>query len=149
MMSCHRPSSICRLTGGQQAFASAIVIADALIWEGADERVLSSVSQIGDFGQYLVRALIYRAVTELLTPRDPGPRDLTPWRQAIDLACRARSGRRVALLQVADQVIQHLGGTSLAQFARLRPVDAIEKGTLLGVGEGGALSALRELDGGN
>ena len=48
------------------AFASAIVIADALVWEGADESILGAVSHVPDFPQYLLRALIYRAVTARL-----------------------------------------------------------------------------------
>jgi Ser/Thr protein kinase RdoA (MazF antagonist) len=33
------------------AFASAIVVADALVWEGAEEGILDAVSQIADFDQ--------------------------------------------------------------------------------------------------
>ncbi len=47
-------------------FASAIVVADALAWEGADEGILDAVGHVEDFGQYLVRALIYRTVTDWL-----------------------------------------------------------------------------------
>jgi uncharacterized protein (TIGR02569 family) len=46
------------------AFAAAIVVADALCWEGADDQLLAAVSHIEDFGQYLSRALIYRLVTD-------------------------------------------------------------------------------------
>jgi hypothetical protein len=45
-------------------FADAIVVADALVWEGADESLLGAVGDIADFCQYLARALIYREVTE-------------------------------------------------------------------------------------
>jgi hypothetical protein len=41
------------------AFASAIVAGDALVWEHADASLADEVE-----GQYLVRALIYRAVTQ-------------------------------------------------------------------------------------
>jgi len=73
------------------AFASAIVVADALVWEGADARLLDAVSTIDHFGQYLIRALIYRAVTDWLLgqaePVRPGAgHDL--WAPAVDLACR-------------------------------------------------------------
>ena len=44
------------------AFATAIVVADALVWEGADESLLESVADVDDFGQMLVRALLYRLV---------------------------------------------------------------------------------------
>jgi uncharacterized protein (TIGR02569 family) len=46
------------------AFASAIVIADALCWEGADETLLRAVDHVEDLGPHLVRALIYRLVTD-------------------------------------------------------------------------------------
>lgn len=71
-------------------FASAIVVADALVWEGADERILDAVRHIADFGQYLIRALIYRAVTDwLISGNDPvtaGSDD--PWAPVVDLACQ-------------------------------------------------------------
>jgi uncharacterized protein (TIGR02569 family) len=73
------------------AFASAIVVADALVWEGADSQLLDAVSHIGDFGQYLARALIYRAVTDsLLTQDQPGQPGLNqdPYAPAVDLACQ-------------------------------------------------------------
>jgi uncharacterized protein (TIGR02569 family) len=44
------------------AFATAIVIADALVWEGADESLLESVIDVDDIGQMLIRALIFRLV---------------------------------------------------------------------------------------
>jgi uncharacterized protein (TIGR02569 family) len=44
------------------AFATAIVVADALVWEGADESLLESVADADDFGQMLLRALLYRLV---------------------------------------------------------------------------------------
>ena len=72
------------------AWASAIVVADALVWEGADNRILNAVGHIADFGQYLIRALIFRAVSDqILTkagPAAPGTHD--PWARAVDLACR-------------------------------------------------------------
>jgi uncharacterized protein (TIGR02569 family) len=48
-------------------FATAVVAADALVWEGADESlVLALVEREPDFVQFLLRALIYRAVTDRL-----------------------------------------------------------------------------------
>ena len=44
------------------AFATAIVVVDALVWEGADESLLESVADVDDFGQMLARALLYRLV---------------------------------------------------------------------------------------
>jgi uncharacterized protein (TIGR02569 family) len=72
------------------AFASAIVVADALVWEGADDQILEAVRHIADFGRYLIRALIYRAVTDWLVG---GTDEVTagsddPWSPAVDLACQ-------------------------------------------------------------
>jgi uncharacterized protein (TIGR02569 family) len=71
-------------------FASAIVIADALIWEEADSTILSAVGHINQFAQYLLRALIYRAVTDRLfridEPLRPDSDD--PYVPAVELACR-------------------------------------------------------------
>jgi uncharacterized protein (TIGR02569 family) len=72
------------------AFAAAIVVADALVWEGADRSILAAVRHIGDFGQYLLRALIYRAVTEsILGKPNPGTAGSyhDHYAPAVDLAC--------------------------------------------------------------
>jgi len=45
-----------------RAFATAIVVADALVWEGADELLLDSFAEVDDFGQLLLRALLFRIV---------------------------------------------------------------------------------------
>ncbi len=72
-------------------FADAIVVADALVWEGADAQVLDAVAGAGDLGQYLIRALIYRAVTDWLfraaNPVSAGG-DEDPWQPAVDIACQ-------------------------------------------------------------
>jgi uncharacterized protein (TIGR02569 family) len=71
------------------AYASAIVVADALVWEGADSSVLDAVSHLEDFGQYLIRALIFRAVSDWILAQDepaaPAARG-GRWGLAIDLA---------------------------------------------------------------
>jgi uncharacterized protein (TIGR02569 family) len=71
------------------AFASAIVVADALVWEGADERILEDVEHIAEFGQFLLRALIYRAVTDrVFRKHEPiRPDETDPYRPAVELAC--------------------------------------------------------------
>jgi uncharacterized protein (TIGR02569 family) len=61
------------------AFASAIVVADALCWEGADDSLLGAVDGVERFGQYLVRALIYRLVTDAVFH---GERAIPPERAA-------------------------------------------------------------------
>jgi hypothetical protein len=48
------------------AFASAVVVGDALLWEGADETLLAAVADVDDFPQFLLRALIFRAVVDAL-----------------------------------------------------------------------------------
>jgi len=72
-------------------YASAIVVADALVWEGATNDILSAVSHVDNFGQYLVRALIFRAVTDWLCAQDwPSEAEAssTRWPLAVDLACQ-------------------------------------------------------------
>lgn len=73
------------------AYASAIVIADALVWEGAGRQVLDAISPVDDFGQYLIRALIFRSVTEWIlrgqAPAGSAAGD-DPWAPAVQLACQ-------------------------------------------------------------
>ncbi len=71
-------------------FAAAIVVADALVWEGADEGILTSIEYIKQFDQLLVRALIYRAVTDRLFRQDEPirPDDADPFIRAVELAGR-------------------------------------------------------------
>jgi uncharacterized protein (TIGR02569 family) len=45
------------------AFASAVVVADALVWEGADRSLASAFEPAGLFGQFLARALLFRLVS--------------------------------------------------------------------------------------
>jgi uncharacterized protein (TIGR02569 family) len=47
-------------------FAAAVVVGDALLWEGADESLLAAVEHVEDFPQLLLRALIFRAVVDAL-----------------------------------------------------------------------------------
>jgi uncharacterized protein (TIGR02569 family) len=71
-------------------YASAIVVADALVWEGADETLLDAVAHIPRFPQFLVRALIMRAVVDrLFRESEPRRRDHDdPFLSAVELACR-------------------------------------------------------------
>jgi uncharacterized protein (TIGR02569 family) len=70
------------------AYAAAIVVADALVWEGADSRILSAVRHLDDLGQYLVRALVFRALTDWICNRGrPGQAGNARWAPAVDLAC--------------------------------------------------------------
>lgn len=71
------------------AYASAIVVADALVWEGAEPRILDAVSHLEDFGQHLIRALIFRAVSGwIMTSDAPAAGPGGPWAPAVDLACQ-------------------------------------------------------------
>lgn len=54
------------------AAAVAIVVADALVFENADAGLLDAVADIAGFAQYLLRALLFRSVTDVLTrPESP------------------------------------------------------------------------------
>jgi uncharacterized protein (TIGR02569 family) len=72
------------------AYASAVVVADALVWEGADESLLSAVAHIPRFAQFLIRALIMRVVVDWLfrvhEPMQTNRDD--PFSTAAALACR-------------------------------------------------------------
>jgi len=68
-------------------FASAIVVADALVWEGANEHLVDSVAGSPDFAQYLLRALIFRRVTEEVRSTG-GQAGSDPYLWVVDLACR-------------------------------------------------------------
>ncbi|HYK07622.1 MAG TPA: hypothetical protein VEW11_07605 [Gaiellaceae bacterium] len=70
-------------------FASAVVVGDALLWEGADAGLLKAVDHVDGFPQLLLRALIFRAVV------DARFRAGEPWRSdeddcflaPVELAC--------------------------------------------------------------
>lgn len=68
--------------------ATAIVVADALVFEGATGSLIDGLSVGADFGQYLLRALIFRAVTDQLArPDQPArPARLDPYLPAVELA---------------------------------------------------------------
>ena len=69
------------------AFASAIVVADALVWEGADETLLAAVAHVDRFGQFLARALIYRMVAAVEGGFEATDGDIDDrYRPAVDLA---------------------------------------------------------------
>ena len=72
------------------AYASSVVVADALVWEGADESLLSAVAHVPRFAQFLLRALIMRVVVDWLFRADEpmrADRD-DPFSSAAALACR-------------------------------------------------------------
>jgi uncharacterized protein (TIGR02569 family) len=73
------------------SFASAIVVCDALVWEGADERLLHAFENRPDFAQLLLRALIYRTVADRLARLDEPLREdaADPFLPVVELALRA------------------------------------------------------------
>ena len=77
------------------AYASAVVVADALVWEGADESLLDAVAHVPGFPQFLVRALIMRLVVDHLFPdSDPTRDDSDAFSNAVALACRLAASER-------------------------------------------------------
>ena len=68
------------------AFASAVVVADALAWEGAGLELIDAAADEPDFGQCLVRALLFRIVTDHLFAGDRQHEWLAPYRSAIRAA---------------------------------------------------------------
>jgi len=65
--------------------ASAIVVADAMVWRGAEPGpLLGACGQVAEFPQLFVRALIYRLVTSILFGAD----DLSAYVPAVELALR-------------------------------------------------------------
>ncbi len=77
------------------AFASAVVIADALVFEGARSDVVQPMLVDPIFPQYLLRALIFRAVTDHLARlhlRRPDVDD--PYQPAVALAVRLAQASR-------------------------------------------------------
>lgn len=71
------------------AFASAIVIADALVFEGAGEEIVEPMLADPAFPQYLLRAIIYRMVADHLAHPEQARADADDaYLPAIQLATR-------------------------------------------------------------
>jgi len=70
-------------------FASAVIVGDALLWEGADAGLLEAVAHVDDFPQLLLRALIFRAVVDALFRTDEPRRsdDDDCFLAPVELAC--------------------------------------------------------------
>ena len=81
------------------AYAEAIVVADGLVWEGAPDELVDALDGGSDALQLLVRALLFRAVVEILRrpPHDPESA-ARPFAHAVDvvraLITPLRRGRR-------------------------------------------------------
>jgi uncharacterized protein (TIGR02569 family) len=69
------------------AYAGAIVVADALVWDGAPDAITAALDPGPDAGQFLVRALLFRAVAEIIRKPDLDPGIAArPFGLAIQLA---------------------------------------------------------------
>ena len=69
------------------AYASAVVVVDAVLWHGADLALLATLAGAGDGPQHLVRALLFR----LLTEPDAGAAG-TAHRATVEHVCRLAGG---------------------------------------------------------
>lgn len=69
------------------AFASAIIVADAVAFEGADSQIIEPLLDDPDFVQCLLRALIYRIVTDRVAGSDQlRPNSNDPYEGVVALA---------------------------------------------------------------
>ncbi len=75
-------------------FATAIVVADALVWEGADIAELKPTTGTDRFGQFLVRAILYRIVADLVTDPDSMDALATAYAPAVSFALRLARDHR-------------------------------------------------------
>ena len=74
-------------------FAAAIVVADALVWEGANAGILSGVAGVPSFEQLFLRALVYRLVTgHVLGVEGLEGEGQDPYGPAVALALRLAGG---------------------------------------------------------
>jgi hypothetical protein len=72
-------------------FATAVVLADALVFEGAGEALAAELAHVDELGQLLVRALAFRLVTDRLArPDEPVAPAYAP---AVELALRLTARR--------------------------------------------------------
>ncbi|HEX3783828.1 MAG TPA: TIGR02569 family protein [Pseudonocardiaceae bacterium] len=76
------------------AFASAVVVVDALCWYGASAELAARWADSPDWGQLLIRALIFRIVTHEVAFGAAGwtPEQLAAYRPVIDLAIGYATG---------------------------------------------------------
>ncbi len=77
------------------AFASAVVVADALAFENAADDVVDLLANTPDGVQYLLRALIFRIIADHLNQRDRAAPDTgaDPYLAPVDIALRLALGR--------------------------------------------------------
>ena len=68
------------------AYARAVVVADALAWEGATPDDLAAATSGEGFGQFLARALLARIVTDWLADAQSAPAHSPAYTSGVDLA---------------------------------------------------------------
>ena len=69
-------------------YATAIVVADAMAWEGAAEDDLRPAFEVEDFGQLLARALLFRIIADLVADSGSNDARAGAYRRAVDVAVR-------------------------------------------------------------
>ena len=75
------------------SLATAIVVADALAWEGATVDDVEAVLHEEQFGQLLARALLFRIVADVEADARSIDAHLAAYRPAVDLAVRLMGER--------------------------------------------------------
>jgi len=75
-------------------FATAIVVADALAWEGATVGVLSPAIESDQFGQLLARAVLFRLVADAVADPDSIGARASAYDSAVDLAVSLMQDQR-------------------------------------------------------
>ncbi|THF83609.1 aminoglycoside phosphotransferase [Deinococcus sp. KSM4-11] len=69
-------------------YASAIVVVDAVVWEGADPAVFRTLTAQPGFAQLLLRALRFRMVTDAMQRGvEVVPPERDPYQRLVDLTC--------------------------------------------------------------
>jgi len=77
-------------------FASAIVVADALVWEGADVSEVESAFSIESFGQLFARALLFRIISDAIVDPVAALARAEAYAPAVDLATRLIDAERLS-----------------------------------------------------
>jgi uncharacterized protein (TIGR02569 family) len=75
-------------------FATAIVVADALVWERASVPDVSTAMDGDQFGQLLARALLFRIVVDAVGDPDSMGARASSYAPAVDLAVRLIQGHQ-------------------------------------------------------
>ncbi|MDQ3463807.1 MAG: hypothetical protein M3500_03695 [Actinomycetota bacterium] len=87
-------------------FAAAVVVADAPVWEGAGDQLLESLQWNADDAQFFLRALLFRAVTDLLHRPHEEPSSVTRatlgWAPGRGAVGGSHVGHQQAVYPLAD-----------------------------------------------